>query len=490
MNAHPAAFPARGLALLALGLGVAGDLLLRRVPPGINLMLWAWLGLGTLFGFARHMGWSIPRASWPWLGVAGLCATLAAVRGSPLLLAFTLAFGGVSLLVATWIVHGGRLASTSITDLLVNLGIHAARIGLGLLVWFPRPGPASDEAPPVPASTPRPYARAAIGALAAIPLLVLFSALFSSADPIFAQGVRRAFDVDFELLLSHAFLIGLWTWLSAGFGRRLLSGIASPAEYSLPLRPPERSPDVEVLTVLGLLAALFLAFVGIQARYLAGSDVLVQQTVGLTYAEYARRGFFELLAATALVLPILLAGDWALRHSPWRRSFRIVAGTLVVLMGLIAASAARRLYLYTQAYGLTEDRLYASAILLWILILAAWFAVTVLPGRRDRFCAGALVSALLVLLSLHALNPDAFIAERNLARSRAGHEFDLEHALRLGPDAVPVLLAHREAIPADQQSKFLESLRRRHCGDGSPPDWRTWNLARARARAALLASTP
>ena len=34
-----------------------------------------------------------------------------------------------------------------------------------------------------------------------------------------------------------------------------------------------------------------------------------------TYAEYARRGFFELVAVAALVLPLLLCAHWLVRRT-------------------------------------------------------------------------------------------------------------------------------------------------------------------------------
>ena len=51
----------------------------------------------------------------------------------------------------------------------------------------------------------------------------------------------------------------------------------------------------------------------VQFRYLFGGAALVQVSETLTYAEYARRGFFELVAVAALLLPIMLLLDWVAR---------------------------------------------------------------------------------------------------------------------------------------------------------------------------------
>src|SRR6185436_18145319 len=119
----------------------------------------------------------------------------------------------------------------------------------------------------------------------------------------------------------------------------------------LPVLFTARRPTLgitEVATVLGSLDALFMIFVTVQFRYLFGGDDVVQVTPDLTYAEYARRGFFELVFAVVLVIPILLAADWLLdRRTPRdTRVFRGLAGAQVALVLAVAASAFQRLRLY------------------------------------------------------------------------------------------------------------------------------------------------
>ena len=65
---------------------------------------------------------------------------------------------------------------------------------------------------------------------------------------------------------------------------------------------------VEVGVILGLINLLFLSFVIFQLPYLFGGMELVQNTPDFKLAEYARRGFGELVAVAALVLPMLLSG--------------------------------------------------------------------------------------------------------------------------------------------------------------------------------------
>ena len=83
-------------------------------------------------------------------------------------------------------------------------------------------------------------------------------------------------------------------------------------------------------------------------------------------------------------------------------------------------SALHRMRLYLDAYGLTQDRGYAMAVLLWAGVAIAWFAATVLRGRADRFVFGAMVSALAVLGLLNVINLDAMVVRTNVARAQEG----------------------------------------------------------------------
>ena len=190
-----------------------------------------------------------------------------------------------------------------------------------------------------------------------------------------------------------------------------------------------------------LLNLLFLSFVVIQFRYFFGGATSVVLTPGLTYSEYARRGFFELVAVAALVLPLLLTAHWLLdKQKPEsERAFRWLAGTQIMFLFVIMASAFQRMRLYQREYGLTEQRLYPTAFMGWLAIVFVWFVVSVLRGRRERFAFGALAAGFAVILALHALNPDDLIARVNTNRRDATVPFDGAHPPRtFGDKHAPV----------------------------------------------------
>src|SRR5262249_24542297 len=186
----------------------------------------------------------------------------------------------------------------------------------------------------------------------------------------------------------------------------------------------------EMAIPLGMLDVLFLSFVIVQFRYFIGGAASVETSTGLTYAEYARRGFFELVAVSALVLPILLGIDWLVSNgtAATRRIFRALALIRVLLLSLIMLSAVQRMRLYQSEYGLTELGLYTTAFMGWQGLVFVWFILTVLRGRRERFAFGAMTAGLVVIGLLHVASPDAFIIRINTDRIREGRRFDAVYA--------------------------------------------------------------
>ena len=239
---------------------------------------------------------------------------------------------------------------------------------------------------------------------------------------------------------------------------------------------------VELGVVLGLLNVLFLAFVVVQFRYLFGGADLVQVSPTLTFAEYARRGFFELVTVSALLLFVMLLLDWLARldHPREVTVYRILAGLLGALLFVVIVSALQRMRLYTQEYGLTELRLYTTAFMLWITAGALWYVLTVLRDRRERFLFGTMVAGLVVAAILNAINPDDLIVRTNALRADASTRFDGVYGTRLSADAVPALIEALPAMPADQRSYVARRLLDRW-ESAQSQDWRSWNYGRYRA---------
>lgn len=474
--------------LAALLLGLLADLLLRAEGrPGLNAFLMAIAGATTLWLLGRIRAQPVSAESrWLVLGAVGFAALLM-LRDAEALAVFDL----LAIIVLLGLAAGrGALQwarQAEVQPLFATAARVAALIALGPLGW------SLGSAKSVPGGTPgaRGTWRSRSGTLVrgvamALPALLVLVALLSAADPVFAGLLQRLVSFGLEPLLEHLGFAALMAWFASGYLRAAL--VPDPAIDSLRLPRPALSP-AEPAIALSLLALLFLAFLAVQARYLFGGADVVALTDGLGYAEYARRGFFELVAAIAFVVPLLLLADWAAADgdSRARRMLRAVSLLLVALLAGVMVSAVFRMHLYQQAYGLTEARVYVCTILLWLAGVLAWLAATVLRGRRRGFAFGAIVGGLACLAGLHVLNPEALVARVNLSRAAAGLEYDGAYLRTLGADAVPALLAARANLPPGERSRIEAALRARWSGE-RPGGWRTWNLADARARALVARS--
>ncbi len=246
---------------------------------------------------------------------------------------------------------------------------------------------------------------------------------------------------------------------------------------------------IEIGIVLGLMNLLFLGFVIVQIPYLFGGMDLVQTTPDFKLAEYARRGFGELVTVSALVLPILLLSHWLLRKDKPinERIYRVLAGIQIALLFVIMISATQRLLLLTGnlGYGLTTGRLYPMMFMILLALIFAWFAMTVLRGMRQQFAWGALWTALFMVATLHVLNPDDFIVRTNVRLMQQGRAFDANYNSSLSDDAIPAVSEALDLMNSEQKCAVKWNLSDRSNSAAKENDFRSWNYSRWQAKVLL-----
>lgn len=467
-----------GVTGAAVGLGIAGDALLRNAPWGLNLALWTAALVMTIAFLQR---WAqVDDVEVGWMPLALATAFLVAWRDSPTLKALDLAALCIILGLAMLRARGGEVRLAGLAHHAIGVAASAGDAAMGaanLLFRDVRWSELRTE------GAARHGVSVLRGAALAVPLLLVFGSLLAAADARF-QSLMGGLTIEIPTLLLHTLVALLVAWIAGGILRTMTLGGEQPG-------PRIRRPDalalgiVEVGMVIGLLDLLFLAFVLVQLPYFFGSADVLMQPGTTTFSQYARRGFFELVTVAGLVLPLLLMADWVLRRDKPRHEgvFRILAGAQVALLCVIMASGLHRMRLYQQAYGLTELRLYTTAFMLWLGVVFVWFAWTVLRGRRERFAWGALTTALEALVLLHVVNPDGMIVRVNAARADAALRFDAPYAASLSADAVPPLLAALPGVRHELRCSAADRLLERW--DARDTDWRSWSLSRARAHAAV-----
>ncbi|WP_433605948.1 DUF4153 domain-containing protein [Prescottella agglutinans] len=421
-------------------------------------------------------------------GAAVAATALATVRPRPTPLQVATVLGALALLAvsavrgADWLVALCVVASWAVGSIaLVGGWTWTGLAFASLALWFTPPRVAGwVRRGRARARTGRGVKPGRVVAVTAISvaLVALFGSLFVSADPEFGRlfdaampDVRVTNPVG-RLLLG--FLVAL-TALAATYLRR-----RTPSFDALAPGPGRSVARWEWAVPLALLNVLFAGFVAVQVRVLFGGQRHVRDTDGLTYANYARQGFWQLAAVTVLTLAVVaIAVRKVDRGSVADRVLaRVLLGLLCGLTLVIVASAVHRMSLYENEFGFTRLRLGVMATELWLGVV-----FVLLLGAGVRFSGrwlprAVLASAAIGLLGFAALNPDGYIAERNVQRYADTGRLDVAYLQRLSVDAVPAL----DRLPEPARSCALLGV-----DVGGSAAGFDYNAARARAHEILEA---
>lgn len=499
--------PASTLLWQSALLGISADVLLRDGPVGPGLVAFVVvlaMATSALTWSARR---SLPRETIAWLGAALLFATLTAWRGAESLRALDLltTIGALGMAALALRSPSFGLLASRLRDTVWGAAALLLNIARGVLPLALRELFRADEEVRWKQRT-RTFARATI--IVAV-VSIVFGSLLRSADPIFARLVALP-DLDFATIASHVLVAGFFTWTVGGWAYGAL--VAHPATTRAPDRSPFTLGMLEVTTALGTLDVLFGLFVLTQLGWFFGGERFLQATTGLTAAEYARQGFFQMVLVVVLVVPLLLATRAAMASDrALARRHTALAIPVVALLGAIIVSAALRMRLYVHYYGLSTDRFTTLVFMGWLLCVLAWLAATVLRDRGRTFVAGSVISALAVLALLHVAAPDLIVARVNVARaadapSDPRARLDVAYLASLGPEAVDLATAATLAPGAPVRSATDSTVDHSRCvaasrllrrwgpasrsaeraaADGA---WRTWNAGDSHAARVVAAN--
>jgi Domain of unknown function (DUF4173) len=513
----PTARPARDALplLLTLGLTLLAYLLTRNTGAvlGLNSLLIVAALLGSLYTALKLRGQPTGKPALLLLALGGACAVGLTLNAGDLITALNVLGLLISLALGLAYLHFPNLHSPNLMKLSVGqMLLTAIWSGLRGLYSFPvlaRRFPWDGRFPWQNIQTKRltgrfqtlQSRRVLVGLLLTAPLLLVFGALLGQSDARFGS------------LISRLFQWRLPTWNSGELAFAVIQLVfwafvlAGPVYAALLAKRP--APQVQIiseprltLTELGIpllsTGALFCAYLIIQAGSMF-SRVLVG---GLTYSDYARRGFGELTAVAALTLVVLLIAHTLLRRElRTTPAYRLISACVLLPLALLIASAYHRLELYVQAYGLSEIRILGGVFLAWVVLSLLTYAALLWRGGLERFAYFSLISGLGLIIGLNGVNPGRLIASVNLSRTlepspngsgrgNGSGILTLTEIANLGPDALPVLLSHLKIQgglgklqQANPKNFSLVCALAQHNGnpDNDSSDWRVWNLARSRA---------
>ena len=307
-----------------------------------------------------------------------------------------------------------------------------------------------------------------------LPVVVALTALLASADAVFASVLQLP---DVGDLALHLVLLGLGAATAAAVLRH-----ASARTADLPLGPPPPLGRLEARMVLGGLCGVFATFAATQLAVAAGAADRILTDEGLTYAEYARRGFFQLLAAAGLTAVVLLCV-----RACGPRDDRVATALVlasVALTEVVVALALHRLSLYESAYGLTLLRLAAAAGAVWIglVFLLLGLAAAGVGARRSWLPGAVGATAVVGLLAWNLADPAALVARRDLDRAKV----DPAYLISLGDDAVPTIASRLDRLDPAVRADLVDRIcAARPSPHGGPLEWNRAAVRAAESRRTL-----
>ncbi len=475
--------------ICALMFGIAFDNILRSECVGIGVSLA--ITIASVGVLANRPQCTRQRVVLTVLALAfGLCLSL---RTSAWVVAPTFAMTVTLLLLAT---------SPSRTSGFVRIRDIAGRVA-GL-----RDGPVVfardtiDRAGPILASV-RSHKHRSIrtvrGFGVALPLVAIFGWLLQSGDAVFAKSL--SFRVpSLGPLVSHVVLVSVGCiTIASVMSSSFATVLAGP--------PPDDRPRLgitEAVISLASICILFVVFAVVQIVAIVGGSEHVRRTTGLTYAEYARSGFFQLLAVSVLTLAMIGVFRFLVgREGKNSRRMLLLCRLVAVLAFGIVVVAYRRMSLYENAYGLTMRRLVPHIVIVVIgmtfvlLFVSLSFESRLAHLARDSSSSWLVpavgVVCIVALIGVNVVNLEALVARSQLARSeesRGGSSPQGEprkELFGLGPDALPTVLTWLKEHPEATRNNTAvtgESLKTWACEDVPSPNWVGWSNSLRRAKSA------
>ena len=463
---------------VAAAVAAFGTWVMFDAQPGINWVLWTGAASVGLVALARNRG-----ATGRSVLVTGAAATFiagaAALTASPLL--HVLICASVIVFLAMQMLLAVNPSSRTITARFV-VAAPVVAFTKAVVHGIRRGVEATDR---IRSTRARAWVR---GLAITLPVLVVFALLLAEADPTFASwrdDVANLFS-SWEFLPRVLFFTGLLGLVVGAYG------YAAREYYDL-VQTPENAPNrwfgsTERLMLLVAVAALLWLFLALQLGYLFGNLPRVPST-GMTFAEYARRGFGEItIVASASAVLILLSERYGQRGAH-KHILRILAFALITAVLLLLGSAFHRVRLYEAAYGFTTARLYARAymtvVAAGLLLLSLEVAGELDAGRLFRRTAAV---ATILFVALIYWNHEAWIARRNIDRFATTGQLDVAYLTgELSPDAIPAIAEGIPSLPEPTRSELRQAVTMRYAArpDMVEGRWYEWNLARAKAREVL-----
>ncbi|HBD05164.1 TPA: hypothetical protein DCZ32_01765 [Candidatus Uhrbacteria bacterium] len=431
------------IGIASLFIGIIWTLLFYKHAPGISVPIFWVIVLGLITAFDRithkHMSWNEVGISITILALS----VFPAILDSKFLLALNLIAVAYLFFLLLSNLYGTQTKLYRINDYLIFPILDIANGFVNSLPIFSKLIPERSKN----------TRRVIIGTVIAIVFALVFVLLFANADLVAGKLLKDMFSPDWinpaiENIIITVVVAGIAApMLGAAFWKR-------PSVRALSHEVRERNFGIESLIVFIATNIVFTLFIGIQAMYFFGGRAGIEK-FGLTYAEYARTGFFQLLAASIIVAGMIWTAR-ILRNKNLRVANSALQVLLVIQTIVVLVSSWMRLSLYEEAFGFTRMRLFSHYFLIVVAVILLLLLLGIIIKKiSDNFLLRSMVFVFAwALIILNIMNPDLLIAKKNIERAQNDYKIDYVYLFNLSDDAVPAIAEH---IKTDEFKKVLET---------------------------------
>ncbi len=328
------------------------------------------------------------------------------------------------------------------------------------------------------------------GLMIALPIAGVLLALFSRADPALGSFLNNIFN-PLSLMQGGWFTIILMILFVAGFFAAAFSFIVRKGQsFAYSHQDKTIIGQTESQIVLTVINGVFLLYLLFQSVYLFGGQAYLESSA-ITYADYARSGFNELIWTALIAVGVLWLTKPHLASQGLKSWQARLGSSLIILVLVVLASAINRLWLYEQAYGFTVTRLLAYAFAAWLCSVLIIIFMQIVKQLPAIIVGPSLISSTVVIvIALNLLNPEAFIAQQNIQRYHQTGKIDLVHLASLSADATPALiplLDDEDQLLAQSTAFYLQmDLNQYSSVKGkNQSSWQSWNWSRTQEQLLL-----
>ncbi len=274
-----------------------------------------------------------------------------------------------------------------------------------------------------------------IGIGITVPILVIVLKLLAEADEVFESVMNAVFGS--FLFSPHIIFFSLFAWIIFMFVYALAVKLPRHDINYSDSRRLNYEPVIGI-TITGILTLFYLVFSVIQVLFLFMNNMTLPDN--MSYAEYARSGFFQLLFVAVVNLIIVLFCMKLFKRS---RILNIVLTVMCICTYIMIVSSAVRMVMYIKEYDLTYARVMVLLMLLMTALLMTGVLIKIFCESLPLFNYSFIVIMSMLLLFAFS-KPASLIARYNLNHERAGKDIDISYILQLGSDAVPAACEYFE----------------------------------------------